>query len=156
MDRRPSRSSHSSKEEVNSEEYCSNHETGSSGSSEQGNTENEEEGMEEEEDDEGEEDEEVEEDGEEDEEEYEQDERDQKEGNDYDTRSEASDSDSESASFTDGSVRSGSGSDASGRQHLVKYLATENSATFENNHFLTMSKVSRGSTSQKDVNYEIP
>uniref|UniRef100_A0A8C0C0S7 YTH domain-containing family protein n=1 Tax=Buteo japonicus TaxID=224669 RepID=A0A8C0C0S7_9AVES len=65
------------------------------------------------EDDEGEEDEEVEEDGEEDEEEYEQDERDQKEGNDYDTRSEASDSDSESASFTDGSVRSGSGSDAS-------------------------------------------
>ncbi|KAK2542887.1 YTH domain-containing protein 1 isoform X1 [Columba livia] len=113
MDRRPSRSSHSSKEEVNSEEYCSDHETGSSGSSEQGNTENEEEGMEEEEDDEGEEDEEVEEDGEEDEEEYEQDERDQKEGNDYDTRSEASDSDSESASFTDGSVRSASGSDAS-------------------------------------------
>ncbi|XP_025940173.1 YTH domain-containing protein 1 isoform X4 [Apteryx rowi] len=113
MDRRPSRSSHSSKEEVNSEEYCSDHETGSSGSSEQGNTENEEEGMEEEEDDEGEEDEEVEEDGEEDEEEYEQDERDQKEGNDYDTRSEASDSDSESASFTDGSVRSGSGSEAS-------------------------------------------
>ncbi|KAM9295873.1 YTH domain-containing protein 1 isoform 10-T10 [Morus bassanus] len=113
VDRRPSRSSHSSKEEVNSEEYCSDHETGSSGSSEQGNTENEEEGMEEEEDDEGEEDEEVEEDGEEDEEEYEQDERDQKEGNDYDTRSEASDSDSESASFTDGSVRSGTGSDAS-------------------------------------------
>ncbi|KAJ7407475.1 YTH domain containing 1 [Willisornis vidua] len=113
VDRRPSRSSHSSKEEVNSEEYCSDHETGSSGSSEQGNTENEEEGMEEEEDDEGEEDEEVEEDGEEDEEEYEQDERDQKEGNDYDTRSEASDSESESASFTDGSVRSGSGSDAS-------------------------------------------
>ncbi|XP_075277408.1 YTH domain-containing protein 1 isoform X3 [Opisthocomus hoazin] len=113
VDRRPSRSSHSSKEEVNSEEYCSDHETGSSGSSEQGNTENEEEGMEEEEDDEVEEDEEVEEDGEEDEEEYEHDERDQKEGNDYDTRSEASDSDSESASFTDGSVRSASGSDAS-------------------------------------------
>ncbi|XP_025064523.1 YTH domain-containing protein 1 isoform X10 [Alligator sinensis] len=113
VDRRQSRSSHSSKEEVNSEEYGSDHETGSSGSSDQGNTENEEEGMEEEEDEEGEEDEEVEEDGEEDEEEYEQDERDQKEGNDYDTRSEASDSDSESASFTDGSVRSGSGSDAS-------------------------------------------
>ncbi|XP_039921825.1 YTH domain-containing protein 1 isoform X1 [Hirundo rustica] len=113
VDRRPSRSSHSSKEEVNSEEYCSDHETGSSGSSEQGNTENDEEGMEEEEDDEGEEDEEVEEDGEDDEEEYEQDERDQKEGNDYDTRSEASDSESESASFTDGSVRSASGSDAS-------------------------------------------
>ncbi|XP_074849992.1 YTH domain-containing protein 1 isoform X5 [Carettochelys insculpta] len=115
VDRRLSRSSHSSKEEVNSEEYVSEHETGSSGSSEQGNTENEEEGMEEEDDDEVEEDEEVEEEGEEEEEEeeYEQDERDQKEGNDYDTRSEASDSDSESASFTDGSVRSGSGSDAS-------------------------------------------
>ncbi|PKU27737.1 yth domain-containing protein 1 isoform x4 [Limosa lapponica baueri] len=122
VDRRPSRSSHSSKEEVNSEEYCSDHETGSSGSSEQGNTENEEEGMEEEEDDEGEEDEEVEEDGEEDEEEYEQDERDQKEGNDYDTRSEASDSDSESASFTDGSVRSGTGSDASDQTSKLKYI----------------------------------
>ncbi|EMP31702.1 YTH domain-containing protein 1 [Chelonia mydas] len=119
VDRRLSRSSHSSKEEVNSEEYGSEHETGSSGSSEQGNTENEEEGMEEEEDDEGEEDEEVEEEeGEEEEEEYEQDERDQKEGNDYDTRSEASDSDSESASFTDGSVRSGSGSDASGESYI--------------------------------------
>uniref|UniRef100_A0A8D0GXR8 YTH domain-containing family protein n=1 Tax=Sphenodon punctatus TaxID=8508 RepID=A0A8D0GXR8_SPHPU len=115
VDRRPSRSSHSSKEEVNSEEYGSDRETGSSGSSDQGNSENEEEGMEEEdeEEDEGEEDEEVEDDGEDDEEEYEQDERDQKEGNDYDTRSEASDSDSESASFTDGSVRSVSGSDAS-------------------------------------------
>uniref|UniRef100_G1TAG1 YTH domain-containing family protein n=1 Tax=Oryctolagus cuniculus TaxID=9986 RepID=G1TAG1_RABIT len=51
---------------------------------------------------------------EEEEEVYEQDERDQKEeGNDYDTRSEASDSGSESVSFTDGSVRSGSGTDAS-------------------------------------------
>ncbi|XP_066484399.1 YTH domain-containing protein 1 isoform X2 [Tiliqua scincoides] len=120
VDRRPSRSSHSSKEEVNSEEYGSDHETGSSGSSDPGNTENdeEEEGMEEEEeeedeeDEDGEEDEEVEDDGE-DEEDYDQDERDQKEGNDYDTRSEASDSDSESASFTDGSVRSGSASDIS-------------------------------------------
>ncbi|CAK7290285.1 YTH domain-containing protein 1 [Vulpes lagopus] len=114
VDRRASRSSQSSKEEVNSEEYGSDHETGSSGSSdEQGNnTENEEEGVED-----VEEDEEVEEDAEEDEEEeeeYEQDERDQKEeGNDYDTRSEASDSDSESVSFTDGSVRSGSGTDGS-------------------------------------------
>uniref|UniRef100_G3UC68 YTH domain-containing family protein n=1 Tax=Loxodonta africana TaxID=9785 RepID=G3UC68_LOXAF len=35
------------------------------------------------------------------------------EGNDYDTRSEASDSDSESVSFTDGSVRSGSGTEGS-------------------------------------------
>ncbi|KAM8971379.1 YTH domain-containing protein 1 isoform X3 [Sminthopsis crassicaudata] len=118
VDRRHSRSSLSSKEEVNSEEYGSDHETGSSGSSEEqgNNSENEEEGMEEEEedDDEGEDEEEVEEDGEEeDEEEYEQDERDQKEGNDYDTRSEASDSDSESVSFTDGSVRSGSGTDGS-------------------------------------------
>ncbi|EDL37969.1 mCG1787, partial [Mus musculus] len=43
-----------------------------------------------------------------------EDERDQKEeGNDYDTRSEASDSGSESVSFTDGSVRSGSGTDGS-------------------------------------------
>uniref|UniRef100_A0A8C9LS03 YTH domain-containing family protein n=1 Tax=Piliocolobus tephrosceles TaxID=591936 RepID=A0A8C9LS03_9PRIM len=105
VDRRASRSSQSSKEEVNSEEYGSDHESGSSGSSdEQGNnTENEEEGVEED----------VEED-EEEEEEYEQDERDQKEeGNDYDTRSEASDSGSESVSFTDGSVRSGSGTDGS-------------------------------------------
>ncbi|XP_060103830.1 YTH domain-containing protein 1 isoform X1 [Heteronotia binoei] len=121
VDRRPSRSSHSSKEELNSEEYGSDRETGSSGSSDPGNTEEEEEeeGMEEEdeeeedEDDEGEEEEEVEEDGDEEEEDYDQDERDQKEGNDYDTRSEASDSDSESASFTDGSVRSGSGTDIS-------------------------------------------
>ncbi|XP_074085421.1 YTH domain-containing protein 1 isoform X4 [Macrotis lagotis] len=118
VDRRHSRSSLSSKEEVNSEEYGSDHETGSSGSSEEqgNNSENEEEGMEEEEedDDDGEDEEEVEEDGEEEEEEeYEQDERDQKEGNDYDTRSEASDSDSESVSFTDGSVRSGSGTDGS-------------------------------------------
>ncbi|XP_043826645.1 YTH domain-containing protein 1 isoform X6 [Dromiciops gliroides] len=118
VDRRHSRSSLSSKEEVNSEEYGSDHESGTSGSSEEqgNNSENEEEGMEEEEedDDDGEDEEEVEEDGEEeDEEEYEQDERDQKEGNDYDTRSEASDSDSESVSFTDGSVRSGSGTDGS-------------------------------------------
>ncbi|XP_053117476.1 YTH domain-containing protein 1 isoform X3 [Hemicordylus capensis] len=115
VDRRPSRSSHSSKEEVNSEEYGSDHETGSSGSSDPGHTENEEEEEEDDDDDDddGEDDEEVEEDGEDDEEDYDQDERDQKEGNDYDTRSEASDSDSESASFTDGSIRSGSASDIS-------------------------------------------
>nr|XP_020634028.1 YTH domain-containing protein 1 isoform X1 [Pogona vitticeps] len=130
VDRRPSRSSHSSKEEVNSEEYVSDRETGSSGSSDPGNTENEdeeeEEGMEEEEeeeDDDGEEEEEVEEDGDDDEEDYDQDERDQKEGNDYDTRSEASDSDSESASFTDGSVRSGSGSDISDEKKKARKRA---------------------------------
>ncbi|XP_072860076.1 YTH domain-containing protein 1 isoform X2 [Pogona vitticeps] len=130
VDRRPSRSSLSSKEEVNSEEYVSDRETGSSGSSDPGNTENEdeeeEEGMEEEEeeeDDDGEEEEEVEEDGDDDEEDYDQDERDQKEGNDYDTRSEASDSDSESASFTDGSVRSGSGSDISDEKKKARKRA---------------------------------
>ncbi|KAE8631029.1 hypothetical protein XENTR_v10001052 [Xenopus tropicalis] len=116
VSRRQSRSSHSSNE-GNSDDYGSERETGSSESSdeEQGNnSENDEEGMEEEdeEEDEGEEAEE----GEEEEEEYEQDEhaRDQRDGNDYDTRSEASDSESDSASFTDGdSVRSGSGSDIS-------------------------------------------
>ncbi|CAI5789682.1 domain-containing 1 isoform X2 [Podarcis lilfordi] len=129
VDRQPSRSSHSSKEEVNSEEYGSDHETGSSGSSDQGNTENEEEeeGMEEEEeeeDDDGEEEEEeVEEEGDDEEEDYDQDERDQKEGNDYDTRSEASDSESESASFTDGSVRSGSGSDISDEKKKARKRA---------------------------------
>ncbi|XP_034991291.1 YTH domain-containing protein 1 isoform X2 [Zootoca vivipara] len=132
VDRQPSRSSHSSKEEGNSEEYGSDHETGSSGSSDPGNTENEEEeeeeeGMEEEEeeeeDDDGEEEEEVEEEGDDDEEDYDQDERDQKEGNDYDTRSEASDSESESASFTDGSVRSGSGSDISDEKKKARKRA---------------------------------
>uniref|UniRef100_A0A670JUB9 YTH domain-containing family protein n=1 Tax=Podarcis muralis TaxID=64176 RepID=A0A670JUB9_PODMU len=130
VDRQPSRSSHSSKEEVNSEEYGSDHETGSSGSSDPGNTENEEEeeeeGMEEEEeeeDDDGEEEEEVEEEGDDEEEDYDQDERDQKEGNDYDTRSEASDSESESASFTDGSVRSGSGSDISDEKKKARKRA---------------------------------
>ncbi|XP_077773709.1 YTH domain-containing protein 1 isoform X6 [Podarcis muralis] len=128
VDRQPSRSSHSSKEEVNSEEYGSDHETGSSGSSDPGNTEEEEEeeGMEEEEeeeDDDGEEEEEVEEEGDDEEEDYDQDERDQKEGNDYDTRSEASDSESESASFTDGSVRSGSGSDISDEKKKARKRA---------------------------------
>ncbi|KAM8938808.1 YTH domain-containing protein 1 isoform 2-T2 [Pelodytes ibericus] len=111
--RRQSRSSHSS--DGNSEDYGSDQDTGSSDSSDdQGNSDNEEEVMEDEED-EGEEAEE----GEDEEEDYDQDEhdRDQREGNDYDTRSEASDSESDSASFTDGdSLRSGSGSDLSGSE----------------------------------------
>ncbi|KAE8631032.1 hypothetical protein XENTR_v10001052 [Xenopus tropicalis] len=128
VSRRQSRSSHSSNE-GNSDDYGSERETGSSESSdeEQGNnSENDEEGMEEEdeEEDEGEEAEE----GEEEEEEYEQDEhaRDQRDGNDYDTRSEASDSESDSASFTDGdSVRSGSGSDISERTNKIRYILQE-------------------------------
>ncbi|XP_072261639.1 YTH domain-containing protein 1 isoform X2 [Pyxicephalus adspersus] len=113
--RRPSRSSHSS--DANSDDYGSERDSGSSESSdeEQGNNSENEEGMEEEDD--GEEAEEEE--GEEEEEEYEPEEheRDQREGNDYDTRSEASDSESDSASFSDGdSIRSGSGSDISGSE----------------------------------------
>uniref|UniRef100_A0A8B9K4P9 YTH domain-containing family protein n=1 Tax=Astyanax mexicanus TaxID=7994 RepID=A0A8B9K4P9_ASTMX len=58
------------------------------------------------------------------EEEYELEEGDQREGNeqnDYDTRSEASDSQSESVSFSDGeSVHSGSGSDASDQERKEK------------------------------------
>ncbi|XP_075058997.1 YTH domain-containing protein 1 isoform X3 [Mixophyes fleayi] len=118
--RRPSRSSRSS--DGNSENYGSDRESGSSDSSDdQGNSENEE-GMEEEDDDEGEEAEEEE--GEE-EEEYDQEEheRAQREGNDYDTRSEASDSDSDSGSFSDGdSIRSGSGSDISERINKIRYI----------------------------------
>ncbi|XP_063775912.1 YTH domain-containing protein 1 isoform X2 [Pseudophryne corroboree] len=103
--RRPSGSSRSS--DGNSENYGSDRDSGSSESSDQGNSENEE-GMEEEEGDEGEE---AEEEGEE---EYGQEhERNQREGNDYDTRSEASDSESDSASFSGDSIRSGSGSDIS-------------------------------------------
>ncbi|XP_077132052.1 YTH domain-containing protein 1 isoform X2 [Ranitomeya variabilis] len=106
--RRQSRSSRSS--DGNSEDYGSDGDSGSGSESsdeDQANSENEE-GMEEE--DEGEE---AEEEGEE-EEAYGQEgrERDQREGNDYDTRSEASDSESDSASFSD-SIRSGSGSDIS-------------------------------------------
>ncbi|KAG8147132.1 hypothetical protein E2320_022539, partial [Naja naja] len=132
VDRWPNKLSHSSKEEVNSEDYGSDRETGSSGSSDPGNTENEEEeeeeeGMEEEDEedeveDDGEEEEEVE-DGDDEEEEYDRDERDQKGGNDYDTRSEASDSDSESASFTDGSVKTGSGSDISDEKKKARKRA---------------------------------
>ncbi|XP_069599487.1 YTH domain-containing protein 1 isoform X4 [Ranitomeya imitator] len=118
--RRQSRSSRSS--DGNSEDYGSDRDSGSGSESsdeDQANSENEE-GMEEEED-EGEEAEEEEE-GEE-EEEYgpEGRERDQREGNDYDTRSEASDSESDSASFSD-SIRSGSGSDISERINKIRYI----------------------------------
>uniref|UniRef100_A0A670ZA87 YTH domain-containing family protein n=1 Tax=Pseudonaja textilis TaxID=8673 RepID=A0A670ZA87_PSETE len=132
VDRWPNKSSHSSKEEINSEDYGSDRETGSSGSSDPGNTENEEEeeeeeGMEEEDEEDkeevdGEEQEEVE-DGDDEEEEYDRDEREQKEGNDYDMRSEASDSDSGSASFTDGSVKTGSGSDISDEKKKARKRA---------------------------------
>ncbi|XP_013929174.1 PREDICTED: YTH domain-containing protein 1-like [Thamnophis sirtalis] len=123
VDRWPSRSSHSSKEEVNSEDYGSDCETGSSGSSDARNTENEEEEENEEGMEEDEEEEEEVEDGDDEEEEYDRDERDQKEGNDYDTRSEASDSDSESASFTDGSVKPGSCSDISDEKKKARKRA---------------------------------
>ncbi|KAG8454323.1 hypothetical protein GDO86_000821 [Hymenochirus boettgeri] len=112
--RHQSRSSPSSNA-GNSDDYGSERDSGSSESSEDehgNNSENE--GMEEDED-EGEEAEE----GEEEEEEYDQEEhvQDQRDGNDYDTRSEASDSESDSASFTDGdSVLSGSRSDISGSE----------------------------------------
>ncbi|XP_061118553.1 YTH domain-containing protein 1 isoform X2 [Conger conger] len=118
------RMSHSSKEEPNSE-YASDQETGSSAESSEGHRSDleEEEVMddEEEEGEKGEEEEDEEEEDEEgEEEEYELEEGDQREGNeqnDYDTRSEASDSQSESVSFSEGeSVRSGSGSEASGSE----------------------------------------
>ncbi|XP_078532384.1 YTH domain-containing protein 1 isoform X2 [Lissotriton helveticus] len=103
MERRASRSSHSSKA-GDSEDYGSDLDSGSSGSSDEDpGSNNENEGLEDEngDDDDGEE------------AQYVQ-EREQREGNDYDTRSEATDSDSDSGSFTDGdSVRSGSGSDLS-------------------------------------------
>ncbi|XP_053559236.1 YTH domain-containing protein 1 isoform X2 [Bombina bombina] len=108
--RRQSRSSHSS--DGNSEDYGSDRDTGSSESSDEahGHDSENEEVMEEEDGEEAEAEEEAE------EAEYGQEghERDQREGNDYDTRSEASDSESDSASFSDGdSIRSGSGSDIS-------------------------------------------
>ncbi|XP_051528591.1 YTH domain-containing protein 1-like isoform X2 [Myxocyprinus asiaticus] len=113
------RASHSSREEeAHSEEYASEQETGSSVASTEGNQSDveEEEVMEEE----GEE-KEVE---EEEEEEYELEEEDPREGNeqnDYDTRSEASDSQSESVSFSDGeSVHSASGSEASDEESKEK------------------------------------
>ncbi|MGH0185064.1 UNVERIFIED_CONTAM: hypothetical protein FKN15_017216 [Acipenser sinensis] len=119
------RASRSSKEGANSDEYGSDQETGSSASSEGNNSEDEgmdEEGVECDKVDGEEEEEDEEEEGEEEEEdeEYEQEEVDQRERNeenDYDTRSEASDSESESVSFSEGeSIRSGSGSEASGSE----------------------------------------
>lgn len=132
------RASHSSKEEeedARSEEYASEQETGSSVGSSEGNRSDveEEDVMEEEEgekdeEDEDEEEEEVEEEEVEEEEEYELEEGDQREGNeqnDYDTRSEASDSQSESLSFSDGeSVHSASGSDASGKLFVHLFDST--------------------------------
>ncbi|KAG8454321.1 hypothetical protein GDO86_000821 [Hymenochirus boettgeri] len=118
--RHQSRSSPSSNA-GNSDDYGSERDSGSSESSEDehgNNSENE--GMEEDED-EGEEAEE----GEEEEEEYDQEEhvQDQRDGNDYDTRSEASDSESDSASFTDGdSVLSGSRSDISECSNNMRYI----------------------------------
>ncbi|XP_051545292.1 YTH domain-containing protein 1 isoform X2 [Myxocyprinus asiaticus] len=111
-------------EEAHSEEYASEQETGSSVASSEGNRSDveEEEVMEEEgeEKEVEEEEEEEEEEVDEEEEEYELEEEDPREGNeqnDYDTRSEASDSQSESVSFSDGeSVHSASGSEASGSE----------------------------------------
>ncbi|XP_012685651.1 YTH domain-containing protein 1 isoform X1 [Clupea harengus] len=120
--------SRSSKDDAQSEQYASDHETGSSAPSSEGQHSDleEEEVMEEEEEEEGEkggdeeEDDEEEVGEEEEEEEYELedgDQREEAEQNDYDTRSEASDSRSDSVSFSDGeSVRSGSGSEASGSE----------------------------------------
>ncbi|XP_042610485.1 YTH domain-containing protein 1-like isoform X2 [Cyprinus carpio] len=121
---RVSRSSR--EEEAHSEEYA----TGSSVASSEGNcSDAEEEGAmqeegEEKEAEEEEEDEEEEEEGDEEEEEYELEEEDPREGNeqnDYDTRSEASDSQSESVSFSEGeSVHSASGSEASDEESKAK------------------------------------
>uniref|UniRef100_A0A8C2J5Q0 YTH domain-containing family protein n=1 Tax=Cyprinus carpio TaxID=7962 RepID=A0A8C2J5Q0_CYPCA len=129
---RVSRSSR--EEEAHSEEYA----TGSSVASSEGNcSDAEEEGAmqeegEEKEAEEEEEDEEEEEEGDEEEEEYELEEEDPREGNeqnDYDTRSEASDSQSESVSFSEGeSVHSASGSEASGMIIILiklKYILRE-------------------------------
>uniref|UniRef100_A0A9R1SKJ5 YTH domain-containing family protein n=2 Tax=Cyprinus carpio TaxID=7962 RepID=A0A9R1SKJ5_CYPCA len=140
---RVSRSSR--EEEAHSEEYA----TGSSVASSEGNcSDAEEEGAmqeegEEKEAEEEEEDEEEEEEGDEEEEEYELEEEDPREGNeqnDYDTRSEASDSQSESVSFSEGeSVHSASGSEASGMIiNLIKLKYILREARFflikSNNH----------------------
>ncbi|KAI7812688.1 putative YTH domain-containing protein 1 [Triplophysa rosa] len=120
---RVSRSSRDEEEAAHSEEYVSDQETASSAAaSSEGNCSEveEEEVMEEEGEKEGEEEE------EEEEEEYEleeeeEDPREATEQNDYDTRSEASDSQSESVSFSDGeSVHSVSGSEASGSKKHEK------------------------------------
>ncbi|KPP70658.1 YTH domain-containing protein 1-like, partial [Scleropages formosus] len=117
------RVSHSSKEEANSE-FASDQETGSSVESSEDDR-SDLEVMEGEEGEKGADEEEEEDDDEEDgeEEEYELEEGDTREGNDqndYDTRSEASDSQSESVSFSDGeSVHSGSGSDVSVQSNFL-------------------------------------
>ncbi|XP_060768566.1 YTH domain-containing protein 1 isoform X2 [Neoarius graeffei] len=124
---RVSRSSKEEEEEARSEEYASEQETGSSAGSSEGNHSDGEEVMEDEDeeeekgpDDEEEEDDVEGEEGEEEDEDYELEDGDQQEGNeqnDYDTRSEASDSQSESVSFSEGeSVHSASGSEASGSE----------------------------------------
>lgn len=122
-------------EEPHSEEYV----TGSSVASSEGNCSDveeegamQEEGEEKEvEEEEEEEVDEEEEEGDEEEEEYELEEEDPQEGteqNDYDTRSEASDSQSESVSFSEGeSVHSGSGSEASGMSCRVRLLVEKTS-----------------------------
>ncbi|XP_017315843.1 YTH domain-containing protein 1 isoform X1 [Ictalurus punctatus] len=125
------RVSRSSKEDEEARsEYASEQETGSS--SEGNRSDGEEEEVMDDEDEEGEkgpDDEEEEEDvegeeGEEEDEDYELEDGDQQEGNeqnDYDTRSEASDSQSESVSFSEGeSVHSASGSEASDKERKEK------------------------------------
>ncbi|KAM9519296.1 YTH domain-containing protein 1 isoform 5-T6 [Salvelinus alpinus] len=122
------RVSTSSKEEA--EEEASDQETGSTADSSEGDRTNMEgeEVMEEEEEEEEEGEKGPEEDEEEEEEEYEQEEGDQRVVNeppDYDTRSEASDSQSDSVSFSEGeSVHSGSGSDASGSEKKHEKLSS--------------------------------
>ncbi|XP_078070281.1 YTH domain-containing protein 1 isoform X3 [Mustelus asterias] len=137
------RSSHSSKEEVQSD-YQSEAEVETDGNTSSEDQENQDEAADTiipdeddaEEEKEGEEVEEEEEEEEVEEEEYEQDmseqddfrERDPRESKeegheqDYDTRSEASDSDSESVSFTDGESATRSGSDASDQTSKLKYI----------------------------------
>ncbi|CAB1319158.1 unnamed protein product [Coregonus sp. 'balchen'] len=116
-------------EEEEEEEEASDQETGSTAESSDGDRSNMEgeEGMEEEEE-EGEKGPEEDEEDEEEEEEYEQEEGDQRAVNEphgYDTRSEASDSQSDSVSFSEGeSVRSGSGSDASGSEKKREKLSS--------------------------------
>ncbi|XP_077062919.1 YTH domain-containing protein 1 isoform X4 [Siphateles boraxobius] len=120
---RTSRSSR--EEEPHSEEYV----TGSSVASSEGNCSDVEEGVMQEEGEEKEvEEEEGDEEEEEDDDEYELEEEDPQEGNepnDYDTRSEASDSQSESVSFSEGeSVHSASGSEASGSEKKQEKLSS--------------------------------
>ncbi|KAG1957741.1 YTH domain-containing protein 1 isoform X1 [Pimephales promelas] len=119
---RTSRSSR--EEEPHSDEYV----TGSSVASSEGNCSDVEEGAMQEEGEEKEVEEEEVDEEEEEEEEYELEEEDPQEGNepnDYDTRSEASDSQSESVSFSEGeSVHSASGSEASGSEKKHEKLSS--------------------------------